>query len=248
MGTIIFILCLILSCFAWDIIIKLSGLIFSKKKMLQLVDKFLKIFSYKSFLYVSFYAGLRLIIESDIKQELPDRFIVIANHQSLTDIIATVMCFPLHDMKFVAKRHLKYGVPGVSPVLRLGGHALISRRSGFSETKRQLTKLAKVYGKNFCPVIYPEGTRSRTGQLGKFHTAGLRFLLKYNKLPIIAVAIDGGYKIAKFFDLFLKLRGLKYRAKILKIYPYISDKHQIKALLETIYTDINNQLKFWRRS
>jgi 1-acyl-sn-glycerol-3-phosphate acyltransferase len=244
MGSIIFLLCFFLSTIVWDITSKLFYL-FRRKDYIRFWNRYFKMMSHKSVFYACFYARLIFHLESTLKN-LPPRFIIVSNHQSLADIVILVCSFPDHDLKFAAKKELKYGIPAVSVGLRNGRHAFLERKGGFKRTQNELKRLAMAKGKFACPVVFAEGTRSRTGELKKFHSAGLRILMEYSNLPVVAVAVDGGFKIAKIKDVLTKLKGLVYRVKILKLYQHVSGKHNIQNLLDTIHEDTNRQLQIWR--
>jgi 1-acyl-sn-glycerol-3-phosphate acyltransferase len=65
---------------------------------------------------------------------MPDRCIVVSNHQSLLDIPILMHYFePDRRLLFVAKKELGNGIPLISSVLRVGGHALID--GGWKATK-----------------------------------------------------------------------------------------------------------------
>lgn len=105
--------------------------------------------------------------------------IVVANHQSMHDISAFFWHLRRHHVKFVSKIELARGIPSVSINLRHGGSVLINRKN-----PRQALPALKAFGEyieknNYAAVIFPEGTRSRTGAPKDFSPRGLAALLKY---------------------------------------------------------------------
>jgi 1-acyl-sn-glycerol-3-phosphate acyltransferase len=241
-----FILSFIVCTIAWDLSLKTQA-IFRHGRTAELWNRSLRFMGRFSVHLASFFAGLTVTSETAVpRRALPDRFILVANHQSLGDIAILIRAFPVHDLKFAAKKELKYGIPAVSVSLRRGWHAFVNRKGGFAETMRSFSRLVRHLDGRVCPVVFPEGTRSRSGRLGQFHTAGVRFLLEHTDLPVVAVAVDGGYKVQKFMDFFTKIRGLVYRTKILKIYPHVRGKAETKELLDAIAYDIERQLAVWR--
>jgi 1-acyl-sn-glycerol-3-phosphate acyltransferase len=247
MGTILFILCFITCTIAWDLFAKLRFL-FVRSRYGDFWNDFFRMMSRYSVLLARIYVRLRFIPESAVPAaELPDRFLLITNHQSLADIAILVCAFPGRDLKYAAKKELKYGIPSVSVGLRLGNHAFINRRGGFSETMRSLNRLLNQPGDHICPVVFPEGTRSRTGRLGRFHSAGVRYILEHSDLPVVSAAVEGGYKVQKFLDFFTRLQGLVYRTKILSVYPHVRGKAETQELLNRIAGEIDVQLAIWRR-
>lgn len=246
-GTIIFIFCFILCLIFWDLQAKIRFFLI-RKNYADFWNDFFRQMSSFAIMLARVYTGLKFKIEYNIPYaKLPERFILVTNHQSLADIATLVCAFPQHNLKYAAKKELKWGIPSVSVGLRLGNHAFVNRKGSFSETEHSIKKLLNAPGPRICPVIFPEGTRSRSGELGRFHTAGLRLLLANSNLPIVTAVIDGGYKIQKFKDFFTKLYGLEYRIKVLDIHPNVVSKAALQELLVKIKSDMENQLKAWRK-
>ena len=192
------------------------------------------------------YVGFKVIIESNLKK-LPDTFLIISNHQSLVDIPILAYAFPHHNVRFVAKKELKYWLPTFSFFLRKGKHALIDRKGDFKTNRRELVKLARLSRKGICPAVFPEGTRSRTGKVGVFHSAAVRTILANSGLPILSVAISGGYKIAGLLDLLKNLKNCIYRVKVLSIYPLDRKRTEIFSILKKARDEISEQVESWKR-
>jgi len=196
------------------------------------------------------FTGLKIQNDSDkeLIKKLPERFLAVSNHQSLFDIVLIFDIFPNNQMRFVAKKELGRGFPGASQVLRLQHHALIDRKSNFRQTLQELKRLALYNRKQGnCSVIFPEGHRSKTGDLGAFNSAGFKTLLDADPCPIVVVALDGGYKIAKIFD-FLRSKNDALRYKVLGVLECPRNKEDIKNSLEQSRILIDQQLKTWRQT
>ncbi len=137
--------------------------------------------------------------------------IFVSNHQSMFDIIGIIWYLRKCNPIFVSKMELSKGIPSISLNLRLSGAALIDRkdsRQAIPEIKRMANHATT---QNFTPVIFPEGTRSKTEQIKPFAIGGLAVLLKYTKNAIIVpIAIKGNNKLNPkgFFPLtsFTKVR------------------------------------------
>jgi 1-acyl-sn-glycerol-3-phosphate acyltransferase len=149
---------------------------------------------------------------------------------------------------FVAKRELRRGFPAVSIALRKGKHALINRRGDFAVAREELMKLARDAGEGVCPVVFPEGTRSRTGEVGSFHSAAVRTILDETQMPIVSVAVDGGHRIAHFKGLMANLRNCIYRVELLSLYPATADRVKIKDIIDRSYREISGQVEKWRKN
>ncbi|WP_297793759.1 1-acyl-sn-glycerol-3-phosphate acyltransferase [uncultured Eudoraea sp.] len=125
--------------------------------------------------------------------------IIVSNHQSMNDIPPIIWYMRAHHPKFVSKIELGKGIPSVSYNLRHGGSVLIDRK----DAKQALTEISKlgryIEKNNRSAVIFPEGTRSRTGHPKKFQTTGLKILMK--KAPsalIVPISINNSWKMLRY--------------------------------------------------
>lgn len=134
--------------------------------------------------------GTRLRYEA--KTELPTGrpIIFIANHQSMFDIVGMIWYLRKNYPLFVSKIELAKGIPSISYNLRKSGAALIDRKDG-KQAIVEIARLGKLIEETkFSAVIFPEGTRSRTGELKQFSVGGVGILVK--KAPhalVVPVAI-----------------------------------------------------------
>lgn len=122
--------------------------------------------------------------------------IVVANHQNAIDISGISWLLRRYTPVFVSKRELGRGLPSVSYNLRHSGAALIDRDDP-RQSLREIGRLGRlIHERNWSAVIFPEGTRSRTGSLGPFSSAGIKTLLKYAPdALVVPVCIDGAWRM-----------------------------------------------------
>jgi 1-acyl-sn-glycerol-3-phosphate acyltransferase len=185
------------------------------------------------------YCRVRLEFENLSGQELPPRFLLIANHQSLMDIPVCIALFSDRRVRFVAKRRLGRGVPFVSHILRSQGHALVEKSGDATHAMRTLLRFARRCDREgTCPIIFPEGTRSRDGAVGVFHTAGVRKILAETSLPVVVAVLDGGWRIAKLADLFSRLEGARFRVRVVSVTPTLSAKKEVLEAISRAREDI----------
>ncbi len=180
------------------------------------------------------FRGFRVQVSFPPNLIIPKRCLVIANHQSLLDILVlTLMLGPERMPRFVAKKELQYGIPLVSFCLRKGGHCLIKRHGAPIDTMRAITHMAKVCKESGAsPVVFPEGTRSRNGVLKQFHSAGVRRILEVDPLPVLAVSIDGGWRVATLRDFLRRFGKERYEVAVVALYPVPKGKSAIERVLE----------------
>lgn len=125
--------------------------------------------------------------------------IIVANHQSMNDIPPIIWFMRKFHPKFVSKKELGKGIPSVSYNLRHGGSVLIDRKD-----PKQALPVIKGLGEYIekykrSAVIFPEGTRSRTGVPKKFSESGLKILCKYAPSAyIVPVSINNSWKMVRY--------------------------------------------------
>jgi len=125
--------------------------------------------------------------------------IIVSNHQSMYDISPIMWYFRKHHVKFVSKKELGKGIPSVSYNLRHGGSALIDRkdpRQAIVEIRRFANYIEDT---KRAAVIFPEGTRSKTGVPKRFQTKGLETLIKYvPSALIVPMTINNSWKTLRY--------------------------------------------------
>jgi 1-acyl-sn-glycerol-3-phosphate acyltransferase len=195
------------------------------------------------------FRGFSITVSNPKKLEIPDHCLVISNHQSLLDILVLIWLLGIERKpRFVAKKELQYGIPLVSFTLRKGGHCLVRRRGEPIEAMRAVSNMAeRCKRERTCPVIFPEGTRSRNGKLGIFHSAGVRKILDVESVPVAAIAIDGGWKVATIRGFLRRFGKEPYIAEIVKIYDPPRGKREIEVLLADARAQIAEHIETMRR-
>lgn len=125
--------------------------------------------------------------------------IMVANHQSMYDIIAIIWYMRKFHPKFVSKKELGKGIPSVSFNLRHGGSVLIDRKDP-KQAIPTIKKLGDYIQKHSrSAVIFPEGTRSRDGHPKTFSQTGLKILCKSAPSAfVVPITINNSWKMVKF--------------------------------------------------
>ena len=177
------------------------------------------------------------------KHKIPENTTIIfaANHQSLFDIPPLILFFRKHHPKFVAKIELAKGVPSISYNLRNGGAALIDRKDP-KQALRALSSFSKRIHKNkWSAVIFPEGTRSKTGKPKKFSTNGVKMIAKYNPEGyIVPITINNSWKVYKYGKFPF---GLGSPITIKTHAPLKIDSLPFDQLIEKVETTITQHIK-----
>lgn len=160
--------------------------------------------------------------------------IVAANHSSYFDFISLIAVLP-RRVYFLAgevffKKWWWY------PLVKLTGQIMVDRKNSNKE---------EVYKKVFFVLeggnilgIFPEGTRSADGKIGKTFTGVAKFAIK-SKLPVVPVGITGAYEVMSRYDKWPKLKK-NIEIKIGK--PIYFEGHHEKTDNEIILREITDKI------
>jgi 1-acyl-sn-glycerol-3-phosphate acyltransferase len=114
-------------------------------------------------------------------------YVVVSNHQSLYDIYV-LYGFLGVDFKWVMKSELR-SVPVLGAACAAMGHIMVDRsNTGAALASINSARSSIVDG--ISVVFFPEGTRSRQGELNPFKKGAFRFAIEM-RLPILPVVIHG---------------------------------------------------------
>lgn len=168
------------------------------------------------------------------KENLPKErpLIFVCNHQSMFDIVSIIWFLQEAHPKFVSKKELGKGIPSVSFNLKHGGSALIDRKDP-KQALLEIRKLAKyIQTHKRSAVIFPEGTRSRTGKPKKFSENGLKMLCKFAPdAMVVPLTINNSWKIFRYGSFPM---GLGSRVK-LQVHPPLKVKDmEFEQLFEKV--------------
>jgi 1-acyl-sn-glycerol-3-phosphate acyltransferase len=118
-------------------------------------------------------------------------YVFAANHQSIYDIPIVFTSIPF-QLRIVAKESLGR-IPFMGWHLRRAGHLLVDRRNPGADI---VQKMRRLVGESSSLIVFPEGTRSRDGSLGRFKKGP--FLVAIDAgLPVVPVSISRSRHVMK---------------------------------------------------
>ncbi|HET9886255.1 MAG TPA: 1-acyl-sn-glycerol-3-phosphate acyltransferase [bacterium] len=121
--------------------------------------------------------------------------LILMNHQSLLDIPLIVRCLNSGYPKIVTRRRYRKGIPLVSHMLRLYEYPIVDSQS---PPRRQIVDLRRAALHATQPmVIFPEGTRSKDGEIGPFMKAGLSGILAVRPWLVYLAVADGFWRCGR---------------------------------------------------
>ena len=131
-------------------------------------------------------AGIRVEISGMQHVHPGEASIYMANHTSILDILVLISALPV-DLRFIFKKSLLWA-PVVGQAIYLMGMIPIDR-SGGNKAHESLKKAGLQIKKGKHILVFPEGTRTRTGRLASFKKGGFILALQ-QAIPIVPISIN----------------------------------------------------------
>jgi len=124
--------------------------------------------------------------------------LIVMNHQSVLDIPLVVAAVRPDHPRIVTRSRYARGKPLISHMVRLYQYPTVDPRA---MKRRDVVRVAEAAAASPVPmVIYPEGTRSRDGRIGRFRRAGLSAILAARRWEVYVVTIDGYWSLRTLDD------------------------------------------------
>ena len=123
-----------------------------------------------------------------------NNYVIVANHLSAGDIF-TIFCTKA-QFRWIAKAEA-FKLPLIGPAMRWAGYVPVIRGNKSSHELAMKTSRDWL-DKGLSMLFFPEGTRSKNGQLGVFKSGAFR-LAEESQKPILPIALSGTYHMLRKF-------------------------------------------------
>jgi 1-acyl-sn-glycerol-3-phosphate acyltransferase len=143
--------------------------------------------------------GVEVSVSGLEKLEPGRTYVFVANHQSIYDIPCLFWSIP-YQLRIIAKESLG-SFPMLGPHLKRTGHLLVDRRH--PDRAGIIGWASRLTSNGLSLIIFPEGTRSRTGLLGKFKGGSIMLAMQAG-LPIVPISVIGSRHVMKKGELTTK--------------------------------------------
>ena len=163
-----------------------------------------------------------------------ERYVITFNHNSMVDIL-TPYKIPL-VFKWVSKREV-YKIPMVGRLLYMHGDIVINRSSPKEAMQFVHTKGMAWLKKGASVSIFPEGTRSKDGEIHNFK-AGAFILAKDAGVPILPVVVEGTDTMRRKGSPWMNWRN---RVTI-KVLPPVSKERVAEASIKEVMAEVHETM------
>jgi 1-acyl-sn-glycerol-3-phosphate acyltransferase len=145
-------------------------------------------------------AGVPLRVKMHAPLDPRQPYVFMANHLSTVDIWALFVALPV-KIRFIAKKQLGR-IPLFGWAMAVGRFIFIDRQNPLA-ARRSIDQAAERIRSGSSVAIFPEGTRSRDGNLGPFKKGGFHLALRAG-VPIVPVGIRGALQVMPRGSLILR--------------------------------------------
>ncbi|HEX7599876.1 MAG TPA: lysophospholipid acyltransferase family protein, partial [Polyangia bacterium] len=125
--------------------------------------------------WVSRFGGVRIIVDNRANLEPNQPYVFMANHASTIDIWALFLAIP-RRIRMLAKKQLAR-IPLFGWVMWAGRFIFIDRQNA-AAARRSIVEAGRRIRGGDSVLIFPEGTRTRDGQLGVFKKGGFHLAME----------------------------------------------------------------------
>ncbi|MDX1648172.1 MAG: 1-acyl-sn-glycerol-3-phosphate acyltransferase [Longimicrobiales bacterium] len=132
--------------------------------------------------------------------------LIVMNHQSLLDIPLVVKTVDGGYPRIVTRARYHRFIPLISHMVRLYQYPVVDPSAKARDLIASLRSLEREARESPVPIaIFPEGTRSRDGEIGRFKKRGLDRILQAREWTVHVFVADGFWQRPRFKDF---LRGM----------------------------------------
>jgi 1-acyl-sn-glycerol-3-phosphate acyltransferase len=137
---------------------------------------------------ILFVSGVRVRAEGLDKIDLNKPYLIAANHSSYMDT-PVILAYIRLQFRFLAKEEL-FKIPFLGTHLKTAGHVPVPREDPRAAVKTMTQAAENIREKNISMLIFPEGGRTRDGDLQSFKE-GVAYIAIKAGVPIVPVGITG---------------------------------------------------------
>ncbi len=158
-------------------------------------------------------------------------YVFVANHASMFDVFLIYGWLPV-VYKWLMKKEVRR-IPFVGTACKAAGHIYVDRGNAQAAAK-SLQEVKAALHDGVSTVIFPEGTRSKDGQLGRFHRGAFQVALDLN-LPVVPLSLSGCYEVMNRNEHFAHRHPVHMHiGKPMNLKDYADEKEAMEAVRQAV--------------
>lgn len=178
---------------AWPLLVVITfvcavfAILLSPLRNTEFMHKILQLWA-RSFFWLMF---IPVSVDGQEHIQKGQSYVFVANHQSMFDVWLIYGWLPV-IYKWLMKRELRR-IPLVGLACKAAGHIFVDRRNA-KAAMESIKKVEKQLVNGVCTTIFPEGTRSLNGEVGRFKRGAFQIAIDLG-LPVIPLSLDGCFEV-----------------------------------------------------
>lgn len=212
------------------------------------LGRWIKIMAWLTTRPVGFLAGSRIPTPPRVVPTRPGVLLVM-NHQSLFDIPVMVQSVagPGYPRIVTRERYARW-IPLISHMIRLYEFPVVDPGADPETIRASLASMAELARTTEVPLaVFPEGTRSKDGEIHRFKRGALSHLLAARPWTVYVYVADGFWKAAKYRDFIHNVHKVRGRVEHVAVLEWTDPAADPGPFIEQIRQAMIERLQSMRR-
>lgn len=175
--------------------------------------------------------------------------LIIMNHQSLFDIPLVIQTVESNGYPRIVTRtrYVERWIPVVSQMVRLYQYPVVDPSANSDAIRKSLDDLARAAAETEVPLaLFPEGTRSKNGEIGRFKKAGISRILAARPWTVYVFVGDGFWRAPRFKDFVRNLSHVEGRMEHVGTLEWTDPSADPMAFMEEVRNMMKERLSAMR--
>jgi len=171
--------------------------------------------------------------------------LIVMNHQSLLDIPVVYSMVPDGYPRIITNARYARGIPLVSHMLRFYDHRLVTPGARSADQFKALGEFGR--DSKHPVVIFPEGHRTRSGNILRWSKGGLRAVLKSRKWRVHVVVVDGLWISMSIFQFIRNIPKVRCSVVESRCFDFDPETDDAEAVIVEMREEMMETLEKMRR-